>query len=115
MKIAAASTDGINVDEHFGRAEFFTVVDVDEDGKILNSEIREGLKACGGHTEEGLSQVLQTFSDCSYILANKIGMHMVRAFAKQNIASFEVAGSLQKATEKIAAYEKKTKLRKVKS
>ena len=46
MRIAVASSDGKMVNEHFGRATQFLVMDV-HDGKIELVEARESAPACG--------------------------------------------------------------------
>lgn len=35
MKVAFATTDGVNVDEHFGRAGMFAVYEISPDGRVF--------------------------------------------------------------------------------
>lgn len=42
MKIAAVSDDGITISQHFGRAQFYVVVTV-ENGQIVGREVRDKL------------------------------------------------------------------------
>lgn len=42
MKIAAITDDGTSISQHFGRAQFYLVVTV-ENGKIIDRELREKL------------------------------------------------------------------------
>jgi predicted Fe-Mo cluster-binding NifX family protein len=46
MKIAAVSDDGVSISQHFGRAEYYVVVTV-EDGQIIAEETRPKV---GHHT-----------------------------------------------------------------
>ena len=53
MKIAAVTDDGETISRHFGRAQQFVVVTVD-DGKIINREVRS---KTGHHNTHGRVQV----------------------------------------------------------
>jgi predicted Fe-Mo cluster-binding NifX family protein len=46
MKIAAISDDGISISQHFGRAQYYVIVTI-EDGQIMTSETRP---KAGHHT-----------------------------------------------------------------
>jgi predicted Fe-Mo cluster-binding NifX family protein len=46
MKIAAVSDDGVSISQHFGRAQYYVVVTI-EDGQIMTSETRP---KAGHHT-----------------------------------------------------------------
>ncbi len=48
-KIAVATSDGVHVDLHFGRTEFFTIYQVNEDGSYVQLEKRRA----GGVSPEG--------------------------------------------------------------
>lgn len=41
LKVAVASTDGIHINEHFGRASEFMIYEVDEEGKYSLIENRK--------------------------------------------------------------------------
>jgi predicted Fe-Mo cluster-binding NifX family protein len=91
MKIAAVSDDGKTISQHFGRAQFYVVLTIEE-GKITNCEQREKL----GHThfadehhehdhvgntahgfspaEQGRhSRMLDAIKDCQILLARGMG------------------------------------------
>jgi predicted Fe-Mo cluster-binding NifX family protein len=90
MKIAAVSDDGVTISQHFGRAQYYIVLTV-EDGKILSREKRDkmGHGQFGGepHAEEhdprghGFdaasqsrhSQMLTAIADCKVLLARGMG------------------------------------------
>lgn len=92
MKIAAVSDDGVTISQHFGRAQFYVVVTV-EDGKIVSHEMRDKLghtQFAGGSHEEshgadprghGFSGAAQdrharmaaAIADCELLLARGMG------------------------------------------
>lgn len=90
MKIAAVSSDGITISQHFGRAPYYEVVEV-EDGAIVRRERRDKL----GHAQFGgqphhdhapgerhgldpaaqgrHAQMLDAIRDCDFLLARGMG------------------------------------------
>jgi predicted Fe-Mo cluster-binding NifX family protein len=90
VKIAAVSDDGFNISQHFGRAPFYVVLNVEE-GKIVDREkrpktghhafaVREHSKMIPGerHGYDARSQVrhasmAETIADCQVLLAGGMG------------------------------------------
>ena len=90
MKIAAISDDGTTISQHFGRAQLYVVVTV-EDGKIVSKETRDkaghrtfaaqeshGSAHSGRHGYDAGSQakhksMAETISDCQALLAGGMG------------------------------------------
>lgn len=89
MKIAAISDDGKSISMHFGRAQYYVVVSV-EDGKIVGREVRSkvGHHTFGDHPHEEQpgtphgydaasqdkhSQMAANISDCKVLLAGGMG------------------------------------------
>ena len=89
MKIAAISDDGKSISMHFGRAQYYVVVSV-EDGKVVGREVRSkvGHQNFGDHPHEeqpGMphgydagsqdkhSQMASNISDCKVLLAGGMG------------------------------------------
>jgi predicted Fe-Mo cluster-binding NifX family protein len=99
IKIAAASSDGVNVDVHLGQAAQFTVLEVNGHGEILARFSLPGLS--GNHDPQSLAR----FDGVSYILATRIGPRMAREFEKRNITVFDIEGSIEDAVRKIIRYE----------
>lgn len=73
--IAVASSDGIVVNNHFGRAGSFYIYEVNDDESIDFFEKREVTPICdgGNHSEERLKENLLIFQDCRYLLVSRIG------------------------------------------
>ena len=75
-RIAIASTDGIVVNQHFGRADRFHIVEITpETGKYNFLESRAVLPFCHGgeHDDNAFDTILETLNDVQAILVSKIG------------------------------------------
>lgn len=100
-RIAAASTDGIVVNEHFGRAQKFVILEVDEEKQIRRIETRTVNPVCrGGEHEEGaLAEVVKKLADCRYVLVSRIGSGAEAALAQQGIEAYEIPGIIEESIE----------------
>ena len=113
MKTAIASTDGKVVNQHFGRADKFYIVETNEDTyKFELIEIREAEPVChnGDHNDSSMSTAVERLSDCQYILVSRIGMRARNEFEKRNIEVFEIPEIINDAVEKMLKYIKVQKL-----
>ena len=121
-KIAVASSDGKNVDTHFGKALFFYIYTVDDEAEVLMLEKREvpqgksgsvskEQKSCGngsGCSCGSSGADLDFLSDVRAVVAAKIGFNVTKQLEKKAIAGFDVECSVQEALEKITGYFYKT-------
>lgn len=101
MKIAVASDDGQNISQHFGRAQYYVVVTV-EDGKITNHETID--KLAHGHgispesdshhgAEHGMGpaehdrhvQMSQSITDCEAVICRGMGQGAYNSMMQQGI------------------------------
>ncbi len=79
MKIAVASTDGVNVNQHFGRAEKFLIYEVTSDAFNLLEELKVVPYSSGKEDkkhqfdEERFAGVAEKISGCQKMFAAKIG------------------------------------------
>ena len=91
MKIAAITDDGITISQHFGRAGYYLVAEI-ENGQIVNRELREKMGhshfANQPHSEEhpgqpnGMDavshdkhlQMAEAIADCEALLCRGMGM-----------------------------------------
>jgi len=105
-KIAAASTDGKVVNQHFGRAKKFYIIDVSDDGIFHFEVIRETSAACenGEHSDDSLDRNVSLLSDCSYVLVSRIGPGAEYALNKKGITAFAISDYIDTAIEKIIKY-----------
>lgn len=77
MKIAVASTDGINVNEHFGRAEKFLIFEVTSVTFNLLEELQVEQYSQGDQNHsfdrERFTKVAAQLAGCSKLFVTKIG------------------------------------------
>ncbi|MBI5204765.1 MAG: nitrogen fixation protein NifX [Nitrospirae bacterium] len=82
MKIAFATTDGVNVDEHFGRAGMFSVYELNMEGYRFielrkfaegrDSEI-ENTKGLRVEHDEKVQKKVERLADCKIVYLTEIG------------------------------------------
>ena len=90
MKIAAVSGDGITISQHFGRARFYVVVNV-EDGRVAGRETRDKLghvqfagephddagdprgHGFGATAQDRHARMVGAIADCQVLLAQGMG------------------------------------------
>ncbi len=73
-KIAIASSDGKYVNQHFGRAQQFLIVELKDDGSYEYLETRKNVPACKveGH-DSPLEDSINLISDCDGVLVSQVG------------------------------------------
>ena len=110
-RIAAASTDGKVINEHFGEASSFLIYDIDECGWnfIERREVKPLCGACEGRCDDSLSASVEALADCTAVVAEKIGPTGRRALALHDISFFEQPDDIENALTKLAVYYTKTK------
>lgn len=75
-RVAAASTDGVVINQHFGHADRFHIVEIaPETGTYQFMETREVIPCCqcGDHELSAFDAVLEQLHDVQAILVSKIG------------------------------------------
>ena len=107
-RVALASTDNRYVDQHFGRAESFLIVDVDENGDYEEIEQRFVNPVCNGgsHDSEKLKRGVEALLDCNFVLAAKIGQGASYELKEHGIASFEMPGEVGNSIFRLDGYIK---------
>jgi nitrogen fixation protein NifX len=73
-KIAIASSDGKFVNQHFGHAQQFLIVELEDDGSYKFLETRKNKPACSveGH-DSSIYDSIDLISDCDGVLVSQIG------------------------------------------
>ncbi|MCB6993658.1 dinitrogenase iron-molybdenum cofactor biosynthesis protein [bacterium 210820-DFI.6.37] len=87
-RAAFASSDGIVINQHFGKATDFLIIDVDDDKKSAAfAEKRSHAPVCDGfsHNERQLTELSELLSDCRIVLASKIGEGAKESLRKKGI------------------------------
>ncbi|MDR2601912.1 MAG: radical SAM protein [Spirochaetaceae bacterium] len=106
LLFAAATKTGVLVDEHFGRAESFSIYEYSPDG-IRFKEKRAAPRYCGencGSGTDSINPILETLSDCSAVLALRIGEAPRSALAQKNIKVFTFYDYIENAVRDAAEF-----------
>ena len=102
-RIALASRTGIDVDEHFGRAVFFRVYELDGSGYSF-LESRDAVSACQHqrtHSKTDFDTIIELLADCDAVLVEKIGEGAAGYLISKGVRVFEVSGSIDGVLNKI--------------
>ncbi len=107
--IAIASSDGLNVDRHFGHSEAFYIVEVDESGSYETKEKRELKSPCqhGSHDEDALLNAAKSLADCRYVLCEAIGPGAAAKLATVGVSAFETDESIEVAVKQVIRYDRR--------
>jgi nitrogen fixation protein NifX len=115
--IAVASTDGINIDKHFGASDSFFIIKVNDDGTYENlgervvAEAQKDISStsCGGYSgDPSIQKKIEVISDCKCLLCSKCGPGSEKKIGKNNISAFEIDLKIDEALKKIIKYYKKS-------
>jgi predicted Fe-Mo cluster-binding NifX family protein len=100
VKIAVASSDGLMVNEHFGRAGSFRIYRLHDGGHEF-LEIREVTSICSGHAhdDDALAQTAQALADCRGVIVAQIGSGAIDALLLKRTMAFTLPGSIEEAIE----------------
>lgn len=95
-KIALTSKNGVDVDEHFGRATFFRIYELSANSYSF-LESRDAVAACQHartHSKTDFDTVIDLLSDCDALLVKKIGEGAASYLIAKGVRVFEVSGSI---------------------
>jgi predicted Fe-Mo cluster-binding NifX family protein len=109
--IAVGTSDGKNIDVHFGQATSFQIYDVALDGTYKHLEERTITPAVEGAEASHASATIEQLPDVDVVLVSKIGTGPTRALEGRGTRAFALSGSLDVA---LTAYGKKQRLFKIK-
>jgi predicted Fe-Mo cluster-binding NifX family protein len=112
-RIAITSADGVLINQHFGHARFFFIVDIERDGSFSVAEKRAVTPWCRSgaeerDAEEGDSGIADRISDCLAVLTARIGPPARRKLEQAGLSVFEEPAEIAAAVKKLAAYYAKT-------
>lgn len=106
-RIAVASTDGKVVNQHFGRADTFYIIEADNDAMTVQcNEIRNVKPVCEGgeHNDEALIVGADRLSDCQYVLVSRVGWRAQDVLEQRQIHVFELPGVIEDSIKKLFYY-----------
>jgi len=99
MKVAFATTDGINIDEHFGRAGSFAIYDLSQSG-YRRLELRKfadgidqavvGTREQGALHDERVQDKVDQLTDCKIVFMTEIGGPSAARLVKKGIMPMKV-------------------------
>lgn len=107
FRIAVATSDGIVVNRHFGRADSFRIYDIGTDNTPCFTEERKVVPLChsGSHDATQMQETCKKLKDCKYVLASKVGQGAVNALEEQGISPMELPGIIGESVERLIAYD----------
>ncbi len=98
IRVAVASSDGVTVNLHFGRAERFRIYRVTDDAAEFLEE-RANAPACSGqqHDDALLERSADLISDCKAVIAAQIGGGAIDVLLFRRIRAFPLTGPIDEA------------------
>lgn len=102
-RVAIATTDGVSVNEHFGRANFFRVYQLYGDS-YQYIDIRDAVAACQHprtHSQTDFDRIIDLLSDCDALFVQKIGEGAAAYLIEKNVRVFEVSGEIESLLKKV--------------
>lgn len=113
FRAAVTTSDGENVDLHFGQAARFLIIDVEEDGTCKPVEWRDAPErhrdADGCHG--WFDKVTELLPDVDYVLTERIGPKPHRSLSAAGITPLEVPSDLHEALVGLAKYRNRMRPR----
>ena len=121
-KIAVATSDGVNVNLHFGSTEVFLIYQAEgekfdflESRRVTDSANAQKTGCnCGEGNGNGCgsgggekSEAVEILSDCRAVVCAKIGRNILKQLELRAISSFDVSIPVKEALEKIVTYYNK--------
>lgn len=102
IKVAIASTDGKVINQHFGHAEKFHIVEIGEE-EYSYRETREVASCCndGTHEMSSFEKVAETLQDCKAILVSRIGPGALAYMETKGFTIFEAPCRVDEVLKKI--------------
>lgn len=109
FKVAVASTDGIVVNSHFGKAATFYIYEShpkDDTWRLKERRLVPPVCEGGEHDDARLQNQIKKFSDCKYILISRIGPGAAQVLEQNEIYPLELPGLITESLEQLVMYEK---------
>jgi nitrogen fixation protein NifX len=106
-RVAAASSDGKYVNQHFGRATQFLIFDLEEDGGHRFVELRSNQPSCSWETAEEPEapkhgQTIGILADCQAVLVSRIGAAAEATLNAHGIKAFVIPNFIDEALGQVA-------------
>lgn len=108
MRIAVASSDGIVINQHFGRADTFYIYEMTGEKGVQFVEKRRGKPFCHGgeHDDKELLDSIELLADCGKVFVLQIGKGAEEALLNCKIEPVAARGIIE---EVLKAYQESWK------
>ena len=106
-RVAVGTSDGIVVNQHFGRADRFRIYEIMPDNNIIYLEERKVNPVCQGgvHDDSEMMKNAGCLSDCKYVLVSKIGQGAANVLEHMGISPIELPGIIEESINRLTAYD----------
>ena len=106
-RIGIASSDGLAVDQHFGKVNRFLIVETDDAGGFTAVEERHLIYR--RNDEKQIFKNAALLTDCDYLLVSRIGENALNIFKNKGISVYEIPGLIENAVERLIKHIEFTK------
>lgn len=105
-RIGVATTDGIVVNQHFGRADQFLIYEEDENKQYRQVESRRFTPICNGgeHDDGNLTETVKKLADLDILLVSRVGFRAQQVLEQNGLTVFEMPGIIQESIAKALNY-----------
>lgn len=97
MKIAVASSDGINADLHFGKAKHFSIYEFDEEKAIF---IERRIVSIDDGQKHQWKKSLDVVEDCEIVICVQAGMNGKFGLEQKGIKLVEDEGTIEEVLDR---------------
>lgn len=106
-QIAVATSDGIVVNQHFGRADEFLILGLDQEEQVHRIGKRKVTPVCDGghHDADKLEAVAKSLEDCKYVLVSRIGPGAAGTLERHGMIPMELPGIIEESLQRLLVYE----------
>lgn len=108
-RIAVGSSDGVEIDQHFGSSRQFMVYEISDEGTIRHLETRrnETDGVMGQHQEDRLRRTAALVEDCGLVLVSHIGPGAVNLLKQMGIDAQIGEGTIEAALARFMRFRKR--------
>lgn len=99
FRVAAASSDGITIDLHFGQAHTFYIYELTDDSAQLLE--KRSMFLTEGHSEDKFQNLSGALKDCDALLVSQIGPSAAQYVLRTGLRVFEAPYPIELVLEKL--------------
>lgn len=105
-RIGVATTDGIVVNQHFGRADQFLIYETDENKQYRHTECRKLTPVCNGgeHDDGNMLETVKKLTDLDILLVSRVGFRAQQILEQNGLTVFEMPGTIEESITKALGY-----------